>query len=246
MWDKPQLLNAIADLLFVAAAAALLTAMALWAVRLPSLPIRKVEVREALQQVRREELEQVLAGRFSGNFFSVNLENVRAAVETLPWVRRVEVRRKWSSVLELKIEEHRPEARWEDGYGNPGKNEWVNSYGEVFVAALSEAEAQRLPQVFGPTGTAPELIRRHGEFARILAPIGRKPVAVRLSARLAWQVKLEGGMLIELGREQLKSPVSARLGRFVEIYPEMVGHRMPPPAVVDLRYPNGLALRSKG
>lgn len=246
MWDKPQLLNAIADLLFVAAAAILLTALALWAVRMPALPIRQVVVREELRQVHRDELELVLAGRFSGNFFSINLEQVRSAVETLPWVRRAEVRRKWSSQLELKIEEHQPVARWEDGASNMGRNELVNAYGEVFAAVLGDAEAKRLPQLYGPSGTAPELLKRYAEFTRLLAPIGQKPVQVRLSARLAWQIRLENGLLIELGREQIKAPLSGRLSRFVEVYPEMVANRTPRPAVVDLRYPNGLAVRGKG
>lgn len=246
MWDKPQLLNALADLLLVATAAALLTAVALWAVRWPALPVRTVAVRESLRHVQREELEQVLAGRFAGNFFSVNLERVRTGVEALPWVRRVSVRRKWPSSLELSIEEHRPVARWEDGVSHAGRNEWVNSYGEIFAAVLSDEEAHRLPQVHGPTGTAPELIRRYGEFARILSPIGQEPALVRLSPRLAWQLKLGNGMLVELGREQMKSPIAGRLSRFVEAYPEWVEKRVPLPAVVDLRYRNGMALRKKG
>ena len=40
MWNKPQLMTAISDLLFVAAAAALLVAAVLWGVRLPLFPRR--------------------------------------------------------------------------------------------------------------------------------------------------------------------------------------------------------------
>ena len=38
MWNKPHILNAIADLLILAAAAALVVAGAVWLVRVPSLP----------------------------------------------------------------------------------------------------------------------------------------------------------------------------------------------------------------
>ena len=37
-----------------------------------------------------------------GNFFSINLEAVRSALEKLPWVRKVEVRRQWPSRIEVK------------------------------------------------------------------------------------------------------------------------------------------------
>ena len=67
-----------------------------------------------------------------------------------------------------------------------------------------------------------------------------------LSPRLAWQLRLEHGMLVDLGREQPKSPVGVRLRRFIEIYPEVIANRAVRPSVVDLRYPNGFAIRVAG
>jgi len=51
---------------------------------------------------------------------------------------------------------------------------------------------------------------------------------------------------VNMGREQPKSPVGARLQRFIEVYPETVAKRAIRPAVVDLRYPNGFAMRVAG
>lgn len=245
MWNKPHVLNAIADLLFAAAAAALLAAAAVWMVRMPKLPIQQVVVKEELRQVRRAEIEQALAGNLRGNFFSVNLEAVRASLEQLPWVRRVDVRRQWPARLVVNIEEHKPVARWEEGKGQ-GRNELVNSYGEVFVAMLAEKEAATLPQMYGPQGTSQDVLKRFGEFAGLLAPLSLKPVQVNLSPRLAWQLRLADGMVVDLGREQAKAPVNERLQRFVEIYPGAVGNRPQRPAAVDLRYPNGFAMRVRG
>lgn len=42
MWNKPHVLNALADLLFLVGLAALLAVGAVWLVRVPSLPIREV------------------------------------------------------------------------------------------------------------------------------------------------------------------------------------------------------------
>jgi len=71
-------------------------------------------------------------------------------------------------------------------------------------------------------------------------------VQVTLSPRLAWQLKLENGMLVDMGREQPKAPVGVRLQRFIEVYPETVAKRAIRPTVVDLRYPNGFAVRVAG
>ncbi|MBS1191484.1 MAG: cell division protein FtsQ [Rhodocyclaceae bacterium] len=245
MWNKPHLLNAFADLLFVAAAAALLAAAAVWLARMPALPIRQVVFAEELQHVRRLEVEQVLPAALKGNFFSINLEAVRGALEKLPWVRKVEVRRVWPARLDVRVEEHRPAARWEDGR-TPSRGELVNTYGEVFPAALAEGEGAGLPMLYGPVGTAPELLRRYGEFSAALRPVGHRPVQVVQSPRLAWQLKLDNGMVVELGREQPRAPLGTRLQRFVEVYPSAVAGRPVLPSAVDLRYPNGFAMRVAG
>jgi len=231
MWNKPQLLNAIADLLILAAAAALLAMAAVWLVRVPSLPVRQVVFTQALPHTQRVELEQALTGVLRGNFFSLDLEAVRGALEMMPWVRKVELRRVWPARLEVKVEEHRPAARW-----GAGRDELVNTFGEVFG----------LPLLHGPHGTAPEVLKRYGEFVGSFKELGQKPVQVTLSPRLAWQLKLDNGMLVEMGREQQKSPVGMRLQRFIEVYPELVAKRATRPSVVDLRYPNGFAMRVAG
>lgn len=241
MWHKPQLLNALADLLILAAAAALLAAGVIWLVRMPALPVRQVVFAESLPHTRREEVEQVLTAALRGNFFSVDLEAVRGALDQLPWVRKVELRRVWPARLEARVEEHRPLARWGEERG-----ELVNSFGEVFAATAPEAELAALPLLYGPPGTAPEVLKRYGEFVGSFQPLAQKPVQVTLSPRLAWQLKLESGMFVDLGREQSKSPVGVRLARFIEVYPETVGKRATRPAVVDLRYPNGFAMRVAG
>ncbi len=238
MWNKPHLLNAIADLLMLVAAAALLAAAAVWLVRVPSLPVRQVVFADTLAHTRRAEVEQVLPASLKGNFFSINLESVRGALEKLPWVRKVDIRRQWPDRLEVSIEEHRPVARWGEGRG-----ELVNSYGEVFAASLPESEASAMPLLFGPLGTAPEVLKEYGALVGAFKAVGEVPVQVTLSPRLAWALKLQNGMLVDIGREQAKSPVGVRLARFIEVYPEMVAKRAVRPAVVDLRYPNGFAMR---
>ena len=132
MWNRPQLMAAVSDLLFAAAAAALLVAALVGVARLPLFPVHEIQVTNALREVRRAELEEVLAGRLRGNFFSINLEGIRQAVEQLPWVRSAEARRQWPSRIELAIEEHAPVAYWGDATG-----QLVNSHGEVFTATMT-------------------------------------------------------------------------------------------------------------
>ena len=241
MWNKPRLLNAIADLLILSAAAAALAVALVWLVRMPSLPLRQVVFAQELQHTRRAEIEQSLPAVLKGNFFSLDLEAVRGELEKLPWIRKVELRRIWPARLEVKVEEHRPAARWGEG-----RDELVNTFGEVFAATAPDEDLSGLPLLHGPQGTASEVLKRYGDFVGNFKALDQKPAQVTLSPRLAWQLKLDNGMLVEMGREQQKSPVGTRLQRFIEVYPELVAKRATRPSVVDLRYPNGFAMRVAG
>jgi cell division protein FtsQ len=238
MWNKPQLMTAVSDLLFVAAGAALLVAGVLWCARLPWFPLHEVVVTHELREVRRNEIEQSLLGRVRGNFFSVNLDALRQSLEQLPWVRHAEVRRQWPSRIEVNIEEHVPVAVWGQGSG-----QLVNSFGEVFAATLTAPLPGPMPVLIGPAGLAPEMLGYYQQAEELLKPIGRVPRALSVSPRLAVQVRLDDGMLIELGRQQAKAPVRLRLERFVDNYPSVLTAARQRPSIVDMRYPNGFALR---
>ena len=153
MWNRPQLMKDVADLLFVAGAAALLVAAAVWVARLPLFPIRDVVVTHELREVRRAEIERSLAGKMRGNFFSVNLEVLRQSLEQLPWVRRADVRRQWPASIEVSIEEHVPVAFWGVATG-----QLVNSHGEIFAAGMTVPPADAMPVLLGPTGFVPEML----------------------------------------------------------------------------------------
>jgi cell division protein FtsQ len=240
VWDNPRLLNAAADLLLGLALVVLLYGALQLASRSPVFALREVLVRGALVQTSRGEIERAVAGAAAGNFFAADLAALRAALESLPWVRRAEVRRVWPDRIEVALEEHVALARW----GDAGL---VNTYGKRFAAPLDAERESTLPFFAGPPGTEAEVTRRYRRFAAALAPLGDAPVRVVLSPRHAWQLRLASGLDIELGRDG-SEPVEARLARFVAGYAESLGRltRRGPGGdarQVDLRYPNGFALR---
>lgn len=237
-WDKPPLMNFVSDLLLLVGAAALLWAGLLAFQRLPLFPLRQVVVLGELKQVTRLQLEYAARGAVTGNFFTVNLEGVQGAFEKLPWVRRTEVRRVWPDALELTIEEQVAAARWRQ---NDGEYRLVNQQGEIFTAAVD----QDLPDFAGPEGSAPQILARYREFAVALQTIGRQPRTLRLSPRQAWQLRLDDGLVLELGREEPKHPVAERLDRFVANYRETLRLTGNHAGMIDMRYPNGFALRSR-
>ena len=231
MWDDHKLMNHMANLLFGLAVAGLLYALLMVVLRLPVFPLRGVSVIGGVAQTTREQVEAIVREELRGNFFTVDLEVTRLAFEKLPWVRRAAARRAWPDRLEVAIEEHVAVARWRDSV-------LVNDRGEVFEAATDA----RLPVLIGPPGSAAEMVAQYGVFADLLGRAGRTPTEVRLSERRAWELELDNGDVLELGRQDLV----ARLTRFAAVYEHTIA-RLPQRAHrVDLRYPNGFALRQPG
>jgi len=188
-------------------------------------PLTRVEFRGTLERTTRSELEKALP-RIAGNFFAADLAQVRASVERLPWVRQVAVRRVWPGRLEITVEEHVALARW-------GDDALVNTFGERFGGKTDQV----LPVFIGPAGTQAEVARRYAKFTGIVAPLGTKIERVVLSPRHAWQLRLANGLHLALGRDA--DLAENRLRRFVEVYPTVKNKN----EYVDLRYPNGFAVR---
>jgi cell division protein FtsQ len=235
MWNDARLLHAVANALFVLAAviAAWVAGAAL--VQSPAFPLRSIRVSGPLEHVHRSQIVEALQGRVSGTFFTVDLESVRWVFESIPWVRRAEVRRLWPDRLEVRLEEHQALARW----GRREEGRLLNRHAELF-SAWSEAD---LPLFAGPPGSEREVSRRYAEFRELLAPLVLEPRQLILSDRRSWYLRLDSGLALQLGRDLPKDPVTARLSRFVQAYPATLGTLNRGPHYADLRYPDGFALR---
>ncbi|MGE0557107.1 MAG: cell division protein FtsQ/DivIB [Burkholderiales bacterium] len=231
MWDKPAVLALLTDLLVVAALLGLLYGSVLFAVRSPVFSITEVRLAVAPVHVTREQIEQIVRREVRGTFFTQPLVRTRSAFETLPWVRRAEIRRRWPGGLDVTLAEHRPIARW-------GSAALINEQGEVFEAAYDGT----LPVFNGPADAAKEMAIQYDHFRRNLAALGKTPVQLSLSQRRAWQIRLDDGMTLDLGREQIED----RLRRFVAAYPVTLARVARPVDRVDLRYANGFAARVPG
>jgi cell division protein FtsQ len=197
-------------------------------------PVSQIELKGNLKNTTRAEIEAALPrvlGDAAGNFFALDLAGVRSRVERLPWARRVEVRRVWPGRIEVSVEEHVALARW--GTGDE-MSALVNTHGERFSAKTRDA----LPSFVAPAGTSGEVTRRYRRFAEIVAPLGTGVERLVLTQRHAWQLRLGNGLHLMLGRDA--DLAEARLRRFVEIYPSVEKRKHD---YVDLRYPNGFALR---
>lgn len=244
MWHDIKMLNATSNTLLGMFALALLASGVWWITQRPMFTLKVIRLEGAqvpLRHVNPATVRGTALPRITGNFFTANLDTVRLAFESVPWVRKATVRREWPNILIVALEEHVALGTWgEDGH-------LLSVKGDIFIANLAEAEEDgSLPEFTGPAGSEKEVVARFKELHEWFAPVNLTPGAVQLSSRYAWSIKLNNGMTVELGREQDKVTLKERVERLVGIYPQLVALLQDRIESVDMRYPNGMALRAKG
>jgi cell division protein FtsQ len=234
MWDNHQALDFLASSLFAVTGLMVLYAINEWTVNSPVFPLKEVSVsaindsRGELKHVTRDQINGAVQSKVRGNFFTVDIDATRAAFRKLPWVRDASVRRVWPQSLDVMLEEHIVLARW-------GSTGLVNTYGEVFDAASDE----KLPLLQGPAESSRDMVRQYAVFNKLLRPLQQKVEQIHLSPRRAWRVHLDTGIILELGREKM----GARLKRYVVAHDSSIAKLSQQLSYVDLRYPNGFAVR---
>ena len=248
MWNDIRTLNTITRAMLGVLVLCLLYGGYQWLSRHPMFDFRVVQVRPVkgmpLRYVDAVTVRSAALPRIRGNFFTADLQAVRAAFETVPWVQRASVRREWPNKLVVTVEEYKL-------LGTLGEEEGrlLSADGFVFTANLAEAEAAvdgRLPELAGPDDSAREVAARLADLRNWLAPLKLTPQSLSLSPRYAWTARLSNGVTLHLGRAHDREVLKARIDRFVHVYPQLSVAMSGQIVSVDLRYPNGLALRKRG
>src|SRR4051812_4928378 len=104
MWDSARLLRAAAGFVVGFATLAMLAGGVYWLSHATFFRMRAIELCSILQHAPREQIEAVMARHAGGNFFAAPIDELRASLERMPWVRKAGVRRVWPDRLEGTIQ----------------------------------------------------------------------------------------------------------------------------------------------
>jgi cell division protein FtsQ len=198
-------------------------------------PIDRVAVQGRFQRVSPMDVEQAVkrtVGR--AGLVTANLADVRTAIEQLSWVDSATVERAWPRALSIVVAEQVASARW-------GADGLVNARGELFVTDARHIPPE-LPRLSGPQGTAGTVAQRYLAIQGRLVEAGMRIAAMRLDDRGAWELDLDNGVTVRLGRRQ----VDERFERFVAAAIRLVAQRSADMSYVDMRYTNGFAVGWRG
>jgi cell division protein FtsQ len=197
-------------------------------------PVRQLELQAEFANVSAEQIRTAAAPAIGVGFFAVDLAGVQKSVAQLPWVEKVEARKRWPDTLVLRIYEQRPYAHW-------GSDMLINRDGQLFQVP-GASEIQGLPRLDGPDERIGDVIAFHSEVLAEAGGSGLQVSGLSLSARGSWTVHLDSGASIIVGNEHAHE----RLRRFLQMYPRVAASGRGAFEYVDLRYSNGFAMKWPG
>jgi cell division protein FtsQ len=177
-------------------------------------PIRVISMDGRFQRVSPGEIEKAVAPFTQAGFMSADLDVIQRAVESVPWVDHARVQRRWPNSLHVTVIEETAVARWD-------QSGLLNTRGQLFVREAAHVPAE-LPRLSGPDGTEAEVAERYLAAQGRMLEAGMRIAALRLDERGAWEIDLDNGVTVRLGRRD----VDERLERFVHTASQVIAHRM--------------------
>jgi cell division protein FtsQ len=192
-------------------------------------PMRSLSVSGEFKLVSDQRVRESVLPLVSRGYFAVDLEQVRNKIAGLPWVKQVDVRKRWPDRLEVVVSEYKPLARW-------GEKQLLSENGEIFAAPKNAI--YKLPLFEGPDLRASDMMAFYSYTKPLFLGLGLQVNTVRMTQRGSWNVLLSDGLEIEVGRTDMQQ----RLARFARLMTQIKSDDARQLAKVDLRYTNGFAL----
>jgi cell division protein FtsQ len=145
-------------------------------------------------------------------------------------VDHAQVRRRFPNSMHVTVIEETAMARW-------GEAGLLNTRGELFIRQAVHVPAE-LPRLSGPDGAESQVAQRYLSAQGRMLEAGMRIAALRLDERGAWEMDLDSGVTVRLGRRD----VDQRLDRFIRTASQVIAHRLNDIAYVDMRYSNGFSI----
>ena len=205
----------------------------------PCFDIERIEVGGETSFIDEDGLEQALRGVLRGNYFTADLDALRALAESVPWVASARVERVWPDEIRVVIEQRRAIAVW-------NKTRLLSDRGDVFAPKdMDAAGARELPEFSGPDAMAPEVAEMNSELEPLARRIGADVRELRVTDRGAWSMRIDGPEVpstrVELGRATSDSGIGDRFALVIAHYGEVSRMMGGAPASIDARYVDAFA-----
>ena len=201
-----------------------------WLTNPSNLPVNHVSVHATYEHLDPVWLETAIGEALQGNMFTQDLVGLEQHLQQNVWVRWARIQRDWPDGLRIEVTEQVPVVRWEAGG-------FLNEQGERFTP--QDMPELALVRLSGMPGREKALAGYLDRLRKMLASRGLHLAVLEETRFRSLHLTMRSGLRLALGRVR---PFE-RLARWLRYYDAYAQVAPTGSAVIDLRYPNGFAVR---
>lgn len=223
-FDVRPILTGLSALLLLAAAAGLYSAVR------SNDDVIHLQVQGSFKHVGPEQIRSIVLPQAGAGLLAVDLEQLRASFEQLPWVEHARVERVWPDDLRIRVWEREPFARW-------GDRDLLSKQAVAFEPDVKDLPTN-LPQLFGPPGHEREVMETYQRLRPRLSATPFSLERLGMNPRGEWLAYAPAGIELRLGQGEPDAKLDTIVGPMVRA----LATRLQEVSYVDLRYTNGFAV----
>ncbi len=194
------------------------------------LPLSNIVLEGQLKYVSSLDVQRAFATLpHVGTFMSQDVKVLQETVEDIPWVAHASIRKQWPDTIKVFLTEYAAVAIWNG-------TELLNKQGNVFNGDIDKLSGERV-KLYGPLGSSKEVLDVWRDVSPKFAALNLNISSLLLNDRRAWQIILDNGIRLELGKEYLQE----RIERFLSLYRNL-GSDSQRVSYIDLRYDTGASV----
>lgn len=185
-----------------------------------------------LTELEKDKLQEVLRPQLKGNYFTADLPTLLSHAQSLDWLERVELHRRWPNTIEVQAKPYFAVARF-------GSSRYLSADGSVFARPLHIPDnSAALPTLYGDSSKTADMMLSFNQVKLWFEPLGLQLSEVVVTDQNTWFFKFKQGFRVIVDRQNAQQKL------YHLSY--LAAHQLKPYLAqiesADLRYRNGMAV----
>ena len=243
LWNCPNSMTTVTRIVLMFSVLCLIITMFQWFFSQPNFHLKYLILNissDNVQHVKPKELKKLVIMELNGTALTTDLGPIYKSVLSHPWIKEATVRRIWPNKILVNLVEHNIIGVWSDGrfVTQAGK---LLQFDKLQSESINKEKNCFLLKLDGPNETVTAVLDRARMISKKAIKVGLQTTGVQLTSQYDWRVFFSNGMKMELGGENLETPLEKRLDNFFNSIAWVRKKIKNDLISVDLRYAHGFA-----
>ena len=243
LWNCPNSMTTVTRIVLMFSVLCLIITMFQWFFSQPNFHLKYLILNissDNVQHVKPKELKKLVIMELNGTALTTDLGPIYKSVLSHPWIKEATVRRIWPNKILINLVEHNIIGVWSDGrfVTQAGK---LLQFDKLQSESINKEKNCFLLKLDGPNETVTAVLDRASMISKKASKVGLQTTGVQLTSQYDWRVFFSNGMKMELGGENLETPLEKRLDNFFNSIAWVRKKIKKDLISVDLRYAQGFA-----